>query len=77
MDNLPASEVSIKPLQNTFLIDLEGHSVNSAGNYELVGFRVVVSTRYRASKSKDDKKRKDGERSFGVYTHLEVAFTNL
>jgi len=46
MDNLPASEVSIKPLQNTFLIDLEGHSVNSAGhigNYELVGFRVVVS----------------------------------
>ena len=27
MDNFPASEVSIKPLQNTFLIDLEGHSV--------------------------------------------------
>ena len=27
MDNFSASEVSIKPLQNTFLIDLEGHSV--------------------------------------------------
>jgi len=27
MDNFSASEVSIKPLQNTFLIDLEGHFV--------------------------------------------------
>jgi len=27
MDNFSASEVSIKPLQSTFLIDLEGHSV--------------------------------------------------
>ena len=27
MDNFRASEVFIKPLQNTFLIDLEGHSV--------------------------------------------------